>query len=962
MAGRILLGLGNPALDENGAVQEGALFYYYINGTTTLQNIYGSKADAEAGTNALANPVEANDAGRTPDIWSPDDYVYEVLWTDSDGVPIRTFSDIEPIVVDAVDTSGEPGVYYLENGPGVLDGTDVDVPALNGYIDTITATPGVLKLPPITLAMSDKSLVLKAGVPLVGQGKDLTTLDFSADPDWADEVGMITAEGTGPGTWNPVTLGITKFNTTVQVSGDTSEYTDGCHVMIRSTEFGLPQINDVYHFPWAATAAIVKGDLTWANGNWYICTTAGTTGATAPTSISNPVTDGSAVLYYIDYANSQNQQRWTAAQAVALGDFRVTTQGYILICCTAGTTAATQPVFSPGYSISTITDGTAVWRYGGYYNSTKGEIKLYGFSRVSGGVIYLNEAIEDSYPLSYTGVNFTVEIAPVSLAEITLEDMTIRGSGHTPIASMTQVGSGTASYWVSSQYFDIGVQVKWCILNLHRVRFIDVEQFCWHRMCAVVRTFDCEYLHSPYHIESQQYGGYAQSAGDVIEQNPFGLNNRHLNDGDGGGVGTTNDYLRGIPGAIEVYGSKSRGGWQSVVGNHRASRYLVCVGFDWTTDTGGFKPRCPDVLLGDGIIRGPKYATAEEYLSQDGLVTFYYQATRATVYNVRTEGGAYGLRISNTDGGATDFNIQMDIVDPFLYGARIGVVESDVYSNMKLDLRVSGVVTYDNILIDGTCDNSAFKLHYDGGRKGLTSNNKKPALTNCTFDVTGADCDEEALDLYNVNGGHIYGGVRQSNTTNVINRLKDCRAVTIDRATTIGPATGFAGEFWKIQATALTPSYINMADQVCYTSSGIGGTGLTVEANVSNSNFGAINTPHTIKISAGVNSTNVYADAPNNVQDAAYAFIAQDAAPGRTVTHTSGSAHTWTLNQNVFPVGARITLANNGSGAVSVARGAGISIRLAGADANRSIAQYGSCILVQVATDAWLVQAAVLTT
>lgn len=960
MAGRLVF-WGNPALNENGAVMEGASFSFYEAGTTTLQDVFGSKADAIALTNPLENPVIADAAGRLPDFWSPDSYSYDIQWDTALGVPVHTFENIEPIVVDAVDTSGEPGVYYLENGPGVLTGTDVDVPALNGYIDTITATPGVLKLPPATLAMSDKSLVLKQGAPLVGQGMDLTELDFSADTDWAASTGMITATGTGPGAWNPISVGVSKGATTVPATGDLTPYLAQGHIMIRSTEWATPHIADVAKFVWAATSAITKGELTWANGNWYICTTAGTTGATAPTSISNPVTDGSAVLYYIDYANSAEQQRWAASTAVALGAIRVDASARILICCTAGTTGSSTPTFTSSNSVTLVTDNTVTWRYAGYYNATKGELKPYGVDRVSGTTIYLNEPIEDNYPLSYTGVTFTVEIAPVTLAEIELTDLTIRGSGY-DLSKLSAVGSGTALYYTSSQLFDIGLQVKWCILTLRRVRFIDCEQYGWHRMCAVVRTESCEYINSPLHIDSQQYGGYAKAAGSVSEYDPLCINSRHLNDGDGSSS-VAFDYFRGVPGLITIHGSTARGCWQSIAGNHRDSRRLVVTDFDWTVLTAGFKPRCRDYILGNGIITGPRYATVGEYIAQDGLVTVYYQGSTGSVHNVRADGGVYGLRISDCDGTISGIVVQMQISNPLLYGARLGTAVSDVFSDVTLELDISDVVTYDNLQIDGTCSNSSFRLHYTNGRKGLTTANSKPALTNCTFDVTGVGCDEEALDLYNLTGGHIYGGVRQSNTTNVINRLKDCRAVTIDRATTIGPATGFAGEFWKIQATTLGSSiYINMADQVCYTPAAVGGTGLTVEANVSQSNFGPINTPHTIKVSAGVNSTNTYADAPNNVQDATYAFIAQDAAPGRTVTHTSGSAHTWTISPNAttkYPIGCRISIANLGSGVVTIARGAGVVLRLAGADANRSVAQYGCGTLVQVTADNWLVYGSV---
>jgi len=968
MAGRIVLGLGNPALDEDGAVIEGSRLYFYISGTTTLQNIYDSKADAVGLVNPLDNPVIADAAGRFPDFWAPTPdevdaaYTYSVQWTDAAGIPIRTFEDIAPIYVDDTGGTGEPGVYYLQDGPGVLDGTDVDVPALNGYIDTIVSAPGILKLPAATLAMSDKSLVLKQGAPLVGQGMDLTELDFSADTDWASSTGMITATGTGPGAWNPISVGVTKGQTKVTATGDLTPYIAQGHVMIRSTEWATPHIADIEKWIWTPSAAIVKGALTWANGNWYICTTAGTTAATAPTSTANPVTDGTAVLYYIDYSNSQEQQRWAASTAVALGAIRVDTSARMLICVTAGTTGTVTPAFSASSSLLLVTDNTVTWRYAGYYNATKGELKPYGVDRVSGSVIYLNEPIEDSYPLSYTGVTFTVEIAPVTLAEIELSDLTIRGSGYNP-SSLSAVGSGTALYYTSSQLFDIGLQVKWCILTLRRVRFIDVEQFGWHRFCSVVRTFDCEYINAPAHIDSQQYGGFAQAAGDVYESNPFCVNSRHLNDGDGS-ASLSQDFYRGVPGAITVVGSKARGVWQSVVGNHRDSRRLVCTGFDWTVLTSGFKSRCYDYLLGDGMIVGPRYATSAEYIAQDGLVTVYYQGNRGSVSNVRVDGGVYGLRISDCDGSIDGVNIQMEITNALDYGARIGTAASDEFNNLNLDLNISGTITYDNILIDGTTDNSSFRLRYNGGRLGITNSNKKQAITRTSFDVSGVGCTNTPVELYNWSGGTLQTKSIQSSYDGVLVRLTDCVGVTYASGQ-ITCASTFTSSAIKVDATLLSASQRVVVMPQTVISPSSTGTALEVSADVSSSDFHAVNTSCATRINAGANATNRYADAPNNVQDGAYIFAYQDMQCdgfNRTVTHTSGSAHAWTLNAGVFPVGARINYSNSGSGLVTLTRGAGIAIRLAGADANRVVAQYGGGSLVQIATDSWICQGAVLTT
>lgn len=948
MSGRIVLGLGNPSLDADGRVMEGALFYFYQNGTTTPGDIY----DAADLADPLPNPVQADAAGRIPDVWAEDDAVFEVVWKSAAGVTIRTFPDIVPISAVTGGGSGEPGVYYLADLAGVLEGNAVDVAALNGALATVAADPGLVKLPPATLVMDSKSLVLQPGAPLVGQGMDLTTLDFSSDTTWASSTGMITAEGGGPGTWNPITVGVGKGDTSVTASGDLTGYIAKGHVMIRSTEWALPHINDVLKFTWAASTAIVQGALTWANGNWYICTTAGTTGTTAPTSTTNPVTDGTATLYAIDYANSENQVRWAASTAVTLGAIRVTSDALILICVTAGTTGTTQPAPNESNSVVTVvSDGTAAWRYAGYYNATKGELKPYGVDRVDGTTIYLNEPIEDSYPLTYTGVAFTVEIAPVDLADIALSDLTIKGSGYS-LSNLTPVGTGTAVYYTSNQDFDIGLQVKWCILTLTNVRFVDIERLGWHRLCSVVRTINCEYIHAPLHIESQQYGGFAQAAGDVTEINPLCVNSRHLNDGDGSA--SLADEYRGVPGAILITGSKARGCWQSVVGNHRDSRRLVVSNFDWTVLTAGFKSRCPDYVLDGGIIVGPQYATVAEYIAQDGLVSVYYQGSRGSIDNVRTEGGVYGLRVSNSDGVIDGIWARMDINAPLLYGCRLGAAASDAMQNLYIDVNVANVVSFDNLLVDGPLANSSVTLNYQGGRAGVTSANRKPAITNTDFKVSGQGCSAEAVALYNWVGGTLQSGTLGSESDSVGVRLSDCDNISIERSTVL-MGSGFTGQAWKIESTTAQASQrLNMDDQIVI-ATGAGGTALEVSSNVYYSSFGRMNTNCATVISAGANVTNRYADAPGYVSNETRNFLIEDA--DRPCLHTSGTAHTWTIPTNAsvkLGIGTRIPVANTGSGIVTIARAGGVSLYLAGIDQDVDLAQYGGGTLIKVAADEWI--------
>ena len=70
-----------PALDRNGNPVEGALLYFYLNLTTTLQTVYADFAL----TTPLTNPVMANSAGVFPDIFADSAVFYSVRGFQPDG-------------------------------------------------------------------------------------------------------------------------------------------------------------------------------------------------------------------------------------------------------------------------------------------------------------------------------------------------------------------------------------------------------------------------------------------------------------------------------------------------------------------------------------------------------------------------------------------------------------------------------------------------------------------------------------------------------------------------------------------------------------------------------------------------------------------------------------------------------------------------------------------------------------
>lgn len=97
--------------------------------------------------------------------------------------------------------------------------------------------------------------------------------------------------------------------------------------------------------------------------------------------------------------------------------------------------------------------------------------------------------------------------------------------------------------------------------------------------------------------------------------------------------------------------------------------------------------------------------------------------------------------------------------------------------------------------------------------------------------------------------------------------------------------------------------------------------------------------------------------APQNVKDTDYTFVLDDA--GKGVTHTSGSTHVWTIPPNssvAFPIHTQIALDNTGAGAVTIARGSGVTLRSngSGTSGDKTLNQYFVQILYKIGTDTWV--------
>lgn len=104
--------------DTDGSVGAGWKLNFYVTGTSTRQNTYPTEADANAGTNANANPVVADAAGRFPAIWlatSTNNYK-AVLTNASDVVKVTR----DPAVTGFSALGGSSRIGFLQAGAGAV--------------------------------------------------------------------------------------------------------------------------------------------------------------------------------------------------------------------------------------------------------------------------------------------------------------------------------------------------------------------------------------------------------------------------------------------------------------------------------------------------------------------------------------------------------------------------------------------------------------------------------------------------------------------------------------------------------------------------------------------------------------------------------------------------------------------------------------------------------------------------
>jgi len=136
---------------------------------------------------------------------------------------------------------------------------------------------------------------------------------------------------------------------------------------------------------------------------------------------------------------------------------------------------------------------------------------------------------------------------------------------------------------------------------------------------------------------------------------------------------------------------------------------------------------------------------------------------------------------------------------------------------------------------------------------------------------------------------------------------------------------------------------------------------VSTPVSIANGGTGQITAPLALAALGGLGTA--YQRLPQTAKSAAFNFTA--AMDGGHVRYT-GAAAAATIDPNAttaIPQDAVILIVNDGSGAMTITRGAGVAMLLGGtgADANRSLAIGGMATLLKVAADRWFISGVGLT-
>lgn len=139
---------GGQLGDANGDPLNGGKVHVYQAGTTTDDASYPTYDDALAGTNANANPVTLDSAGRAQ-IWLQGERSYKVVVKDSAGSTIQTMDDYCPAQATANPAASEwvretNAISYSTTSAFIVSSTDVTTRYHKGRRVKVVCTAGTL--------------------------------------------------------------------------------------------------------------------------------------------------------------------------------------------------------------------------------------------------------------------------------------------------------------------------------------------------------------------------------------------------------------------------------------------------------------------------------------------------------------------------------------------------------------------------------------------------------------------------------------------------------------------------------------------------------------------------------------------------------------------------------------------------------------------------------------------------
>ena len=691
-------------------------------------------------------------------------------------VPDASLVGYSPYGTGAIATSVQTKLresISVKDFGAVGDGVTDDTAAIQAAIDAVYGMGGGrLLFPSGTYKVSASSLTLRDKVQLIGAGSQCTTLDFSAQAAFASTTGFIRVMGAGLGALQPVTASVAEGATSLTVSG--SGVAAGDMIQIRSTEFYDGRPEPITAVAYSASTAYTKGQIVNVNGNWYVCQTAGTTGASSPPSgTSNPITDGTVTWYYAPMVDASYQTPWSAIEVITLGSLRVTYAGRIYVCVTAGTTSSTEPTSTA--TVSLVTDGSVSWRYVARYNCRKAEFA--GVQSVSGTTINLSQPLRMGYPQAGSSA-YTVEIAKVSFAKAGISGFTINGKG----MPNDIVQTGGYKYLFSGSSADIAVDAIWASIDCDDLTFTNIEQVG----IKLQSCYDCSIrrfrvLNNPKNLRSQQYGIWvARCSTSVRISDYYGRNSRHIITTNGSTT-MSQDYYIGVPCDIVMTNGSGDGIWQSAVDTHSGALDVVANGGVFNTLGCGVKFRSRRTSVSNFLINS---LTDKASGYSDGAFSLYFDGGECVLSNIETRGGYYGFLISNPSGSALGKIVGSNLLvnGASDYGILIGANDWDVFGSINLsNVTIEDTANFYNLYLRGqfsqfTCTGFSSK----GGPYGIRSDPKSSfgQFTLGDFTIDGATT--EPLYLENLTNFSISGGsIKKINTTGAALRLRNSSKGTV---------------------------------------------------------------------------------------------------------------------------------------------------------------------------------------